>query len=167
MPNRPTDDSSSESSDLDLHGSLGLVTGLPCDDVDGEPLELSVTCFAAFEPKAADRINSIQDNRLRTKKMNDFIQEAVKASDPVLEAFAYGDKLKGTGIRFFFGDENEAIEEFIDENKAAVDRYLEDINRHAIGGFTFSSYDEGVDASSTVRELLQHLEDNYFNVDET
>ena len=70
-------------------------------------------------------------------------------------------------LRFFFGDENEYIEEFIDENKSTVDGYLEEINRHAIGGFTFSSSDEGVDASSTVRELLQHLEENYFNVDET
>ncbi|MBN8539601.1 MAG: hypothetical protein J0L82_04370 [Deltaproteobacteria bacterium] len=153
--------------ELNLEGTLGLVTGLPLDDFDGAPLELSITFFAAFDPKAADRINSIRDDRLRTKKMNDFIQDAAKNSDPILEAFAYGDRLKGTGVRFFFGDENENIEEFIDENKAAVDRYLEEINRHAIGGFTFSSYDEGVDASSTVRELLQHLEENYFNVDET
>jgi hypothetical protein len=153
--------------DLNLEGTLGLVTGLPLDAFDGAPLELSITLFATFDPKAADRINAIRDDRLRIKKMNDFIQEAARISDPVLEACAYGDKLKGTGVRFFFGDENEYIEEFIDENKSTVDGYLEEINRHAIGGFTFSSSDEGVDASSTVRELLQHLEENYFNVDET
>lgn len=165
MSNTP-DDSHIESTVIDLYGSFGLVTGLPDDGIDGKPLELSVTCFAAFEPKAADRINSIQDNRLRTKKMNDFIQEAVKASDPVLEAFAYGEKTKGTGIRFFFGDENESIEEFIDDNKADIDRYLEEISRHAIGGFTFSSGDRALTLSPAVDELLRHLEENYYNVDE-
>jgi hypothetical protein len=100
------------------------------------------------------------------KKMNDFIQEATKFSDPVLEAFAYGDRLQGTGVRFFFGDENEAIEEFIDENKAEVDRYLEEINRHAIGGFTFSTGDRGLKPSPAIEELFRHLDENYFSVDE-
>jgi hypothetical protein len=152
---------------LELKGSLGLVSGLPHDAFDGEPVELSVTCFATFDPKGADRINSIRDDRLRTKKMNDFIQEAARISDPILEAFAYSDRLKGTGVRFYFGDENESIEEFIDENKSEVDRYLEDINRHAIGGFTFSSAEEGLSPSPAIEELLRHLEQNYFNVDET
>lgn len=151
---------------LNLEGCLGLVTGLPDDNLDGAPVELSVTCFASFDPMGADRINSIRDGRLRTKKMNEFIREAIRISDPTLEAFAYGDKLNGTGVRFFFGDENEYIEEFIDENKAAVDRYLEDINRHAIGGFTFSASDESLIPSPAVEELLQHLRENYFSVDD-
>lgn len=160
MSNEPNDDS------LDLDGCLGLVTGVPYDEIDGGPIEISVTCFAAFDPKAADRINAIRDGRLRTKKMNDFIQEATKFSDPVLEAFAYGDRLQGTGFRFFFGEENESIEEFIDENKEQVDRYLEEINRHAIGGFTFSTGDRGFRPSPAIEELFRHLDENYFSVDE-
>ncbi len=153
-------------SEVDFEGHLGLVAGLPFDPFDGEPFEISVTSFAAFDPKGADQINAIRDGRLRTKKMNEFIQEAAKKSDPVLEAFAYGDKLKGSGISFFFGDENESIEEFIDDNKADMDRYLEKINRHAIGGFTFSSGDRSIKPSVLVEELIGHLEENYFNVDE-
>lgn len=156
------------SDDLDLEGSLGLVTGLPFDDeaLANDPIDIAVTCFAKFDPKAADRINSVRDDRLRTTKMNEFIKSSIADSDPVLQDFAYGDQLKGTGLRFFFGDESEAIEEFIDDNKSEMDRYLESIDRHAIGGFTFSSGDRTVKMSPNFQRLLVHLRDNYFNVDE-
>lgn len=152
--------------ELDFSGSLGLVTGLPLDPFDGEPFEISLISFAAFDPKGAEQVNAIRDDRMRTKKMKEFIQNAVKKSDPVLESFAYTDRLQSTGVHFFFGDENEAIEEFIDDNKSEMDRYLESMNRHAIGGFTFSSGDQSIEHSPAVEDLIRHLEENYFNVDD-
>ena len=145
---------------------LGVAAGLPFQPDD--PFRISVSIFAKYDQAEYDAIQKVSDSGVRTAKLQSLIRSAILKADPILAKALYSNELEAAEVTAFFGDPEEELEEFIDENGDEIGAALEERDLSLIGGLTFSRFPEGetgLTKDSRVSTLLDHLEENYFLVD--
>ena len=144
----------------------GLATGLPFQADD--PFRISVSIFANYDQIEFEKLEKVVDAEVRTAKLQSFIRTAVTQADPVLARAMYSNELESAEVTAFFGDSDEELEEFIDENGDEIGATLEARDLSLIGGLIFSRFPEGetgLTSAPAVVAFLEHLEENYFLID--